>query len=518
VLRHRRPCRRGGGCRLAAFLVVAVCATAAGAAAQPSVQACTCDDTQALRHRLDDLGAQKAFLQGKLQAAAPNEAATRERWVALQADLTNLLGSLGLQPPPAPGPVDPSANAPDPACGAGGRAPATCLGQMRAAHQRVHAASCQSGQWNWQRAWTMGAMLQEEIAAVQAETEAIHDAIAHLPCATCQQFMIVVQVVTTASYSGTGVTARMARSLNGPNGIAIPIDLHGDGTFQGYGSGFDAGTADVRSSPGHATGQFGNQIFIVTTGTIQPGECRTKPCQPDTMHLRLAGATSPQIAKAQVTGAPIPMGFTEITPGAGGEVSFDLPAYVGASAQRTLFNAFLVNSVMSVRIAPAPASPGLSAAGVGASLLYAAMECRIAMAASAPPGQAPPASSGEGPPASGGSHGGGAGGSAAGTAGGVIVPPPGSAPVVITVNESLHVGDRFAPTGSPPPAVITVSESVQIGDRLVPTAGPPPAVLTVVESIHVGDAVAVPPPAGPTQTAVPAGAVRPSNPHQEKTP
>jgi hypothetical protein len=330
-----------------------------------------------MQHRLEEVTALKTYLQGKLQAANVADNASLPRWHALQAELKNYLQTLTYQHPATSVDVAMDNYSLDPPCGVQSASFGACMDQDWAVHQQAHVRSCNAGRWSWQNMWTVRNMLQEEISADQAEMDFLQAEIPPLSC-QCAHFTVMVQVVTTTSASAGGLTERSGRSLNGMNGIPIPIVLHEDGTFEGFGGGSDAGTARAQAGPLSANSQFGHQVFIRATGKIQPGDCTTKPCKPDMMHLVLDGVTSQQSEKAQVTGPGINMTVRNSTPGGGGVEEFDLPAYVGESARKTLLANGMINSQMTVMIVPAGSQLGGTASAAGASLLYSILECRLA--------------------------------------------------------------------------------------------------------------------------------------------
>jgi hypothetical protein len=374
--------------RSSVCLMSALCGLAPlGAFAQQGTSnaPCDCADLESLQHRLEEATALKSFLQGKLQAASSSEIASRLRWQNLEAELKSYLQTLTYQHPATPANLAMLNNALDPSCGNQIGSFGACLDQDWAAHQQAHKQSCQAGRWGWQNMWTIKDVHQEEINADQAEVDFLQPEIVRLAC-QCPHFMIMVQVVTTTSASVGPLTERSGRSLNGMNGIPIPIVLHDDGTFEGFGSGSDAGTASAQAGPASVNSQFGHQVSIRATGKILPGDCTTRPCKPDMMHLVLAGVTSQQAQQLHATGPGVNMTIRDTTPGGAGVVEFDLPAYVGESAQKIFLANSMINSKMTVMIAPtALTQPGTLQASAGGSLLYSVLECRLAQVL--PPGE-----------------------------------------------------------------------------------------------------------------------------------
>jgi len=155
----------------------------------------------------------------------------------------------------------------------------------------------------------------------------------------CPEFQLNMQVVTTSAIAMPGaLNEQSGRSLNNGQGITVPLVFHDDGTFEGYGSGSDAGTVRGAAPGETVSGQFGHAQSIAVSGAIQPGGCNTQPCQPDIMHLTLVGGPSQQITQAQARGV-LNQNLQQATPTGAAQLQFDLPAYVGGSAQRTLLAA-----------------------------------------------------------------------------------------------------------------------------------------------------------------------------------
>ena len=449
------------------FLLSVLCGVAPSAAFArqgAGSSPCNCTDLQSLQHRLKEVTALKSSLQTKLQAANGAEIASRLRWQTLEAETKTYLQRLTYEHPATAANAALLNNPLHPSCGAPGGSFGVCLDQDWAAHQRAHEQSCQVGRWGWQNMWTVKDMLAEEINAVQAEIDFLQAAIARLAC-QCPHFMIVVQVVTTTEASGF-LTERSRRSLNGMNGIPIPIVLHNDGTFEGFGSGSDAGTAYGQAGPDRVTSQFGNQVSIRATGKVQPGSCTTRPCKPAMMHLILSGVTSRQSQVAHATAPGVNMTIRDTTPGSAGVVEFDLPAYVGASGERTFIANSMMNSKMTVMIVPATGQAGDSSSAASASLLYSVMECRLAQVL--PPGAQP------GGPLGGGGGGTGGGAKTGAGAGGQVSQQN---EVMIAVNESVHLSDAVLP-----PVSLNIAEGIKVSDSVLP-----PVSLTTGKTVSVQD-------------------------------
>lgn len=339
---------------------------APGSASPP----CSCGDVVSLRHRLEEVMALKAGLEAKLQAASPSELATRDSWLALQNEVRGTLPQLSYVVPSTPATIAMFNNYVDPLCGSQSASVSACLDQSTAAHQQVHDVSCRAGQWNGQKSWSMQSMIKEEIAANQAEMGYLQLEVQRQSCACSSPFALVVQVVTASAVSMPGITEQSARSLNGQQGIMVPITLHDDRTFEGQGSGSDSGTAAAYAAGGHAQSQFGHMQSIQASGVITPGDCSTQPCHPDMMHLVLAGVGGPQSTEMQARFPGYSRNMSQVTPGGAGVVQFDLPAYVGQGTQRVLLDMGIMKSTMNVTIVS-----GEDAGSQGASLLYS-LRCR----------------------------------------------------------------------------------------------------------------------------------------------
>jgi hypothetical protein len=342
-------------------------------------------------------------------------------------------------------------------------------------------------------------MIQEEIAANQAEMNYLQSAIAAIECTCWTPFALIVQNGTVSNIQMPGIiTGGSSRSLNNGQGILIPITMHADGTFEGSGSGTDSGNAAGYGAGGSVNSQFGQAISIQANGVISRGQCNGPSCGPDVMHLVLSGGTGPQTANAQARFPGFSRDLHEVTQGGTGAVQFTLPAYIGQSAEQTLLDMGMLKSMMSVAIV-AP-----SGTGVGGAALIPPQQCRAT--------QTPPQMV-----ASGGAGGGAAGGGVAigggNASGGVkLAPvPPGINPPVKTgitnapasavsvqVKETIHLGDTFAPA-------VQVAETIHVGDAILAPLSVQvketihvsdtvlePMSITVNEAIHVGDAVRLP--------------------------
>jgi len=149
--------------------------------------------------------------------------------------------------------------------------------------------------------------------------------------------------------------------------------LHDDGTFEGRGSGVDAGSA-IGVAPGETVqSQFGHTQTILASGTIRPGSCTSQPCQKDMMHLVLLGGPSRQIETAQARGW-VNRDLSNATPTGTARLEFDLPAYTGSTAHRSFGPGGMINSNMDVLLLQADdGSPRLPE---GSSLLFSQKECK----------------------------------------------------------------------------------------------------------------------------------------------
>ncbi len=184
--------------------------------------------------------------------------------------------------------------------------------------------------------------------------------------------MVIVQVVTTTGISSAGMNEESARSLNNGQGIPVPLVLHDDGTFEGSGSGTDAGIAAGAGPNERVNTRFGHSQTILASGVIHPGSCATQPCQKDTMHLVLVGGPSRQIEEAQARGL-LNRDLSNTTPTGAARLEFDLPAYSGSTAHRTFGPGGMINSNMDVLLLQA--NDGTPRLPEGSSFLYTQKEC-----------------------------------------------------------------------------------------------------------------------------------------------
>lgn len=293
--------------------------------------------------------------------------------------------------------------------------------------------------------------------------------------------MLNVQVVTTTAVNIGPLTERSGRSLNGGRGIPVPLVLHDDGTFEGYGGGMDMGAASEKAGSVSVNSEFGGQVVVRATGKIDPGDCSTRPCKPDIMHLSLTGAALPQFDQLHVRGPNLRMDPRYTDKGGVGAVSLDMPAYVGERSEVVLLDAGLIRSVMYVTIFPGQSLPaGTTAPDLGSSLLFSALECRLAR--NTPP---PSPGAGGGSPGGGGGTGGsgGAGGSGPGSgSGGSGSVNPRPYPVNLLISEWIHIDE-----GIHPPPVINLLETIHIAETTLP-----PAQINLSETIHTTQAVLMP--------------------------
>ncbi|MGA8090770.1 MAG: hypothetical protein WCA10_26080 [Terracidiphilus sp.] len=327
----------------------------------------------------------RTLVANKTKSAA-GAIASQQEWTALQGQIRSYLKALQFQDLTTFPDADIFNGSNDPFCGVPAASAGACLDQDFALHQQFHDASCRSGNWTWQTPWTDVTMLQEEVSALQAEIDAIQETLKHLGCGpgnrivgkgpspVCPQFMVVVQVITTTAINSAGLTERSARSLNNGQGIQVPLVLHDDGTFEGFGKGVDAGAA-AGVTPGETVrSQFGHIQAVAASGSIQPGICTSQPCQPDVMHLVLVGGPSQQMTMGQARGE-VNRNIQQTTATGSARLQFDLPAYIGGTAQRSLLANSLINSNMMVGLLQA--DNGSPALPDGSSLLFAQKQCNV---------------------------------------------------------------------------------------------------------------------------------------------
>jgi len=493
--------QRGQIIRRLAWLLLLLPAAATAQDSPPS--ACGCSDLPAIQDRIQRLNGVIGLVQKVLSEDPPGTPAKQETWTDTQNNIRSYIQAMQLQNLTVSSDNTLFNNAPDPFCGAQVQAPTACLGEDYAVHQKVHQQSCQAGRWSFQSPWLAETMLQEEIAALQAEVSFLQ---AHLKCtpakttvapvsapvqqaATCPAFQLNVQTLTVSALNTAGLAEQSQRSLNGGNGVFIPLMVNDDGSFQGSGSGSGGGSvASVTGGQSRMTPMQASTVNMQASGVIQPGSCSVQPCQPDVMHLLLSGNSSR---------------------GGAANLQFDLPAYVGGMAQRTLLAMGPVNSAMVVTLLQgyngAPALPQ------GSSVLYSLNQCKAASAAPANSndlGVVIPGLEGGVPLSN-------------GIKPGFTNTPPGN--LKVAVNESLQLSDSTpapaphllvavneslqASDASPQPAphlAVTVTESVQMSDAQSPLFSPvvinlnetihitdkpvPPAMISVNESIHISDA------------------------------
>ena len=378
---------------LCALVLLGVFLPWADAQTRSTPSACTCQDMPDIQDRLQKLQAIKQMALNIFGTASPNTPASQQQWAQLQNGIRQYLQYMQMQSPSGSSGTTLFNNTADPFCGAQANAPTACLSESYAVHQSAHAQSCHVGNWNWQNPWKSVTMLQEEVAALQTEIDflqSIKCGVANsgtvptgqtIPAQVpqtgmCTQFQLNIQVVTTSAISIPGaLNEQSGRSLNNGQGISVPLVLHDDGTFEGFGSGSDAGTAYGAAPSEVVSGQFGHMQSIAASGVIQPGSCSTQPCQPDVMHLVLVGGPSQQMTQMQARGA-VNRNIQQTTPTGAAQMQFDLPAYIGGSAQRTLLATGIINSGMTVNLLQA--DNGTPVLPDGSSLLYVQQQCKVA--------------------------------------------------------------------------------------------------------------------------------------------
>ena len=386
-IRHssRPPCMSA---LLAVLALPFTLAHAQGAAststAQPAwLTACGCDDIPPLKDRLQKLEGVKALVGRRLSAVVPGSAATRAKWDSLEASIDSYLAAVqqqGLTNFPQTSLFAPHT---DPTCNVVTAPAPNCIDQIFAMHEQAHAASCSAGRWSWASPWLESAMLTEEADAIQAEIDSISATLDHMACqqvtekspTACPQFTVIVQVVTTTAISAAGMNEQSARSLNNGQGIPVPLTLHDDGTFQGSGSGVDAGIAAGAGPNERVNTQFGHSQTILASGVIHAGNCATQPCQKDMMHLVLVGGPSRQIEEAQARGM-LNRDLSNTTSTGAARLEFDLPAYTGSTAHRTFGPGGIINSNMDVLLIQT--NDGTPRLSEGSSLLFTQKECKSA--------------------------------------------------------------------------------------------------------------------------------------------
>jgi hypothetical protein len=469
------------------FLSIGAIAQTTSSATDDPLPACVCSDVPRLQDRLQKLKGALLLVANQVQSTSAAKPATRQKWIALQSQIHGYLRALEIQGLTTFPDASLFAGNADPFCGNQMISGGACLDQDFAVHQQEHDASCRAGNWSWQNSWSEPAMLDEEGGALAKEVQAIQETIKHLGCGVqpagttgggapsthpnqpagvCPQFTVVVQNVTQASVNLPGaLMAQSGRSLNNGQGIWIPLTFHSDGTFEGFGSGADSGTA-AGTAPGETVhSQFGHMQSIAASGFIRAGNCATQPCQPDVMHLVLAGGPSQQVAQAQARGA-LNRDLSETTATSGAIVIFDLPAYTGGSAQKTFMSSPLMSSYMTVSLAQG--NNGTPALPAGSSMLYALQQC----AGGATVGPRPTG-----------------GGGVAGGAG-IIVPGLETAPtggkesaadIAVNISEPIHVGDSVSPGNG---VFVAIEETIHTSDQAAPQSS---VIVAVKETVHISD-------------------------------
>lgn len=352
--------------------------------------ACTCSDVARLKDRLQKLTAVELLIAKTLQSTAAATPASLRDWNALQGQIAGYLQAMQIQGLTTFNDSSLFSGNADPFCGTQKVSAGACLDQDFAVHQSGHDASCRAGNWNWQISWTDKAMLQEEAAAIQKEMDWIRETIKKLGCGgqptttgtsgpgvenprSCPQFVVMVQNVTTSNMNVPGLNEGSARSLNNGQGVPILLTFHPDGTFDGAGSGTDSGAARG-STPGEVVNsQFGHAQSMAASGSIRPGSCASQPCQPDVMHLVLVGGPSQQMTQGQARGQ-VNRDLSQTTATGGARLEFDLPAYIGGSAQKTFMSTPMLNSYMTVNLVQGNnGAPGLPN---GRSIRYELQQCK----------------------------------------------------------------------------------------------------------------------------------------------
>jgi hypothetical protein len=463
---------------------------------------CKCGDAQRLKDRLEKLKGAALLVANRLQSTPATKPAGGPEWNALQSQINGYLRAMQIQGLTTFPDDSLFLGNNDPFCRPQTVDAGECLNQDFAVHQTGHDASCRNGKWAWQTSWIEKDMLLEEGNTIEKEMKVIDETIKRLGCGLagsnpppvqptqpiggCPQFGIIVQNVTTTSANIPGaLTEQSGRSLNNGQGIAIPLTFHEDGSFEGFGSGSDAGSG-MGASPGETVGgRFGHSQSIAASGFIRPAGCNTQGCQ-DVMHLVLAGGPASQMRDMHARGV-INRDINQPTPTNAATMEFDLPAYVGGSARKTFFATPILNSYMTVNLVQG--NNGTSALPVGSSLLYSLQQCKLG-----------------GPPA---------GGDGGGAAGVVIpglenippaptkkldlaVPNPGVVGVVIPglegiASPSSGVQSSTSASGKNrngdvipvlPPKTITVNESVSVSDS---PSTIPSVSIAVNETVHVND-------------------------------
>jgi len=451
---------------------------AAAAAQDNSPSACTCSDVPVIQDRIQKLNGAIGLVQKILSEDPAGTPAKQETWNDTQNSIRSYIRALQIQNLTVSSDNTLFNNAADPFCDAQVQAPSACLNEDYAVHQKVHEQSCQAGRWSFQSPWLAETMLKEEISALQEEVGFLQ---AHLKCtpaksvppvtaqvsqvaAACPAFQLNVQTLTVSALNTAGLAEQSQRSLNGGNGVFIPLMVNDDGSFQGSGSGSSGGSvASVTGGQNRMTPMQASTINMQASGVIQPGNCSAQPCQPDVMHLMLSGNSSR---------------------GGAANLQFDLPAYVGGMAQRTLLAMGPINSNMVVTLLQGNnGSPELP---VGSSVLYSLSQCKMATVT---PGD--------------GSN---LGVVIPGLEGNIAAASDPKLPVTIHVNEIIHTADATPlnlglilkvdetihtadVTPVNPGLILQVNETIHTADAVTPPADTSHVAVTVNESIHLSDAV-----------------------------
>jgi hypothetical protein len=469
------------GLRQFAWLLFLLLPTVVAAQDSPP-SACTCSDIPAIQDRIQKLNGAKAMVAKVLSEAPADAPAKQETWAETQTLIASYIQAMQMQNLTVSSDTSLFNGAADPFCDAQPNAPSGCMAEDYAVHQKVHEQSCQAGHWAFQTPWLATTMLQEEITALQAEIDflqkhlqctpakSVPQVSALVPAAACPAFQLNVQTLTVSALAAGGLSEQSQLSINGGNGANVPIVVNDDGSFQGSGSGSEGGSAGTSvGAQNRMTTIPTSMINMQASGVIQPGDCSTQPCQPDVMHLTLSGNSSR---------------------GGAATLQFDLPAYVGGQAQRTLLAMGALNSNMVVTLLQG--DNGAPALGEGSSVLYSLSQCKAANSTPANNnslGLAIPGLESGVPPAN-------------GVKPGFAQAPPGN--VKVAVNESIRMSDSTPPpaphllvmvsepiaasdtTQQPAPHLaVNVNESIQMSDAQSPLLAP--AVITITETIHVSD-------------------------------
>jgi len=339
--------------------------------------ACKCKDVPRLQDRLGKLKAARNLVTNDLLTPG-NPPASQPAWADIQKGINATLAAAAMLNTTAfPDSSLFSGNG-DPFCGVQMVSGGECLDEVYGVHQRGHDASCAAGRWQWQTAWTRDLMLEEEAASLQAEMSSIDKTLKQLGCgagsAVCPQFMLRVQNVTNTGVSMGGMVEQSSRSLNGQQGILVPLVFYEDGTFEGFGSGVDAGSAAGAAPAEVVRSRFGHLQAVEALGQLIPGSCASQPCTPDTMHLVLLGGPSQQITEAHARGQ-VNRDMQRTTPTGAARLEFNLPAYVGSGAQQTFFATAMLNSYLTVQVLQA--ENGAAALAQGSWLLHSLQQCKL---------------------------------------------------------------------------------------------------------------------------------------------